>query len=324
MNKSIILHDDHDLRDNCSIMKGKVQIKLAGTDKVLFEGYNKVTLMGAEILMRAMFSVDSTASDKLYKSLEEIVTSDNYIGGLNASTANNNITKYIQAVYPTTAIMNAVDKSTINDGSAITSVDNFRWLWFAVGNDGTESGQSFTTKSVSRNAPIGLKNYIPFRHVDTAVTSVSATNMLNAGYGLSFKSAGNANVMGFFAKNFDEFPTLNIVDGSTIKYDLISTASVPGVSSGDRKAYPNTAANPQAYIEMKMSISSTDCREYFAAANDSNRVINTISILGATPVKIKDGVYAPKFVRPVTKLNFPSESLADDSKGLDITYQIYF
>lgn len=302
MNKKIILHDTQNFKECSSFLKGRVQIKLAGTDKVLFEGFNKVTLMGAELLMRSLFFNESSGTPK-YKTLESMISTSNPLGSTSIANA-----KFTAATYDIGS----------TGGSVLTSTDSgkdYKCLWFAIGNDGCVSGQNFTVKDVQRNAPIAMTSYIPFFMGDVA----GARTQAQKGYGLAAKTASSK--YGLFAKQFSQMPTLHIVDGSdnnSYTYNQTGVASSIG--------YPGTAANPQAYVEMKMAVTAEDCRTFFAAINDTNRIVNTISILAGQPKAIAGvlNIFAPTATRPITKLNFPSESLADDSKGLDITYQIYF
>ena len=82
-----------------------------------------------------------------------------------------------------------------------------------------------------------------------------------------------------------------------------------------------------------MTISPTDCREYFNIATGINSArVNTISLCTAVPYlgtdKIgSDTVIQRKYykdIRPFTKFNFPNESLIDTSKGIDIVYYLYY
>lgn len=305
MDKKIILHDTQKFEETCGFLKGKVQIKLAGTDKVLFEGFNKVTLMGAELLMRSLF-FGATSGLPAYKTLEQLVTSSAPMG-----STSNNAAKFIGPVYDIGSTSGAAI------GSGTETVSGQKCLWFAIGNDGCESGQNFTVKEVQRNVPIANKSYIPF----FMGTQAECRTKAQAGYGLAMKTAASATNYGLFAKQFSQMPSLHIVDGSDKSY----TYNNQGVAAS--LGYPNSSnSNPQAYVEMKMAVTAEDCRTFFSTISDTNRIVNTISILAGVPAAISgvSNIYVPRHTRPITKLNFPSESLADDSKGLDITYQIYF
>ena len=80
----------------------------------------------------------------------------------------------------------------------------------------------------------------------------------------------------------------------------------------------------ETYVELKLTITKEDCREYFDATTGiSDAKINTISLLTAVPKEMNGYTYY-QGIRPLTKLNFPNESLIDLTKGIDITYHIYY
>jgi hypothetical protein len=80
-----------------------------------------------------------------------------------------------------------------------------------------------------------------------------------------------------------------------------------------------------------MTISASDCREYFKNLDAmSSARINTISLCTAVPYLGKDSAGDADYkkfyqdIRPFTKFNFPNESLSDTSKGIEISYYLYF
>ena len=83
--------------------------------------------------------------------------------------------------------------------------------------------------------------------------------------------------------------------------------------------------NAESYIEIKLSITKEDLRDYFIArdGNTDNAKFNTISLCYAYPVVSNDGKTYYNDIRPMTKLNIPSEPMADTTKGIDIIYHIY-
>lgn len=81
----------------------------------------------------------------------------------------------------------------------------------------------------------------------------------------------------------------------------------------------------ESFVELRLSITKDDCREWFVATTGINECkINTLSICYAWKYKGDDGFDYYQDIRPVTRLNFPNEALIDLSKGLDIIYHIYF
>lgn len=80
----------------------------------------------------------------------------------------------------------------------------------------------------------------------------------------------------------------------------------------------------EVYIELKMSITKRDCRDYFIAHSGINDAkINTISLCVAYPKEYNGYTYYQS-IRPLTRLNFSTESLIDQTKGIDIIYDLFY
>ena len=80
----------------------------------------------------------------------------------------------------------------------------------------------------------------------------------------------------------------------------------------------------EVYIELKMSITKRDCRDYFIAHSGINDAkINTISLCVAYPKEYNGYMYYQS-IRPLTRLNFSTESLIDQTKGIDIIYDLFY
>lgn len=115
----------------------------------------------------------------------------------------------------------------------------------------------------------------------------------------------------YYFKKFDQEPVFvqRYLDGTPISTDIHTNSK-------------ETAA--ESYIELKLKITKEDAREFFEATTGINDAkVNTISLCTAWPKTYVDKVYYQD-IRPFTKLNFPTELLIDPSKGLDITYQIFY
>ena len=85
------------------------------------------------------------------------------------------------------------------------------------------------------------------------------------------------------------------------------------------------ASEAEVVVQLKMSVTASDCREYFnrtVGTNDSK--INTISLCTAIPYLSPDGRLEYCDIRPFTRFNFPNEALIDYSKGINITYYLYY
>ena len=99
----------------------------------------------------------------------------------------------------------------------------------------------------------------------------------------------------------------------------------------DYQVYESTkqeAAN--TFVEMTMQITKEDFREWFnddegGGGGINNAKINSISLLTAWyKDDFGDGYRYYQDIQPFTQLNIPNEPLIDLTKGIDITYHIYF
>ena len=84
-------------------------------------------------------------------------------------------------------------------------------------------------------------------------------------------------------------------------------------------------SDAEIVVQLKMSVDSMDCRDYFGATTGDNTArINTISLCTAVPYLDGEGNLVYEDIRPYTKFNFSNEPLTDDTKGIDITYYLYY
>ena len=115
----------------------------------------------------------------------------------------------------------------------------------------------------------------------------------------------------YYFKKFDSNPQLirQFVNGTAI----------------DNTIYDYTGATAvETYVNMTMSVTKDDCRDYFIETTGINDArINTISLC-TTWAKTIGGYTYYQDIRPVTKLNFPNEALINLRKGIDINYQVFF
>lgn len=80
----------------------------------------------------------------------------------------------------------------------------------------------------------------------------------------------------------------------------------------------------EVFVEMKMSITRRDCRDFFIAHSGINDAkINTISLCTAYAKDYNGNVYYQN-IKPITRLNFSNESLIDQTKGIDIIYDLFY
>ena len=176
---------------------------------------------------------------------------------------------------------------------------------FAVGIDGCgpEASQVYDVDYTKWIAPESL---IPFKY--QLKTNDLPTYHRDKYFGR--KTIGNR--IAYYFKAFENEPTFNQVysDGTPIDENIYTSSRKDEVES---------------YIEINLKLTKQDCRDFFLSNVGINEAkVNTISLLTAYPVEKDDGFIYYQNIRPLTKLNFPSEPLIDTSKGLDIIYHIYY
>lgn len=192
---------------------------------------------------------------------------------------------------------NTVSESASENGAAE------KVYLFAVGIDGggTEPSQKYPVDYTKWTAP---ENLIPFRYVPASADNID-TNMY---YG---KKTNDNGMNAYYFKAFDAEPEFiqEYTDGTAI------TSNVYEIER---------STDAQTYVRLKLKITSDDCRDWFLNTTGiSEAKINTISLLTGW-AKIVNGVKVYQNIRPLTKLNIVGESLVDLTKGIDITYDIYY
>ena len=357
MNKKLTIFDD-----NCgaNIIKGdKANIK--GTDiilksmdngKVLFRGSNKVIVSGSEFNAIKDFDYDKFVLDDEYDFLNSIPSYDMAFKNANRpfksssateipttidgfATAGFNFYTGEAGTNSTLSIFNNLSISSEPahklyrhfarrvclwcvgidgcgiEASRVFKVHNTKWIapyGYWDFNDGTGGNNTYPTTDTS-----GLTCLIPFKYRTSDAD-------LSTSYRKQYFGRMDANgVIGYFFKTFDEEPKLirRYADDSA---DLINiTGSGLDVWKDKRDS------EAEVVVQLKMSVSASDCREYFnrnVGTNDSK--INTISLCTAIPYLNPEGNLEYADIRPFTRFNFPNEVLIDYSKGIDITYYLYY
>lgn len=180
---------------------------------------------------------------------------------------------------------------------------------FAIGTDGcAETGvQQFEVDYTKWLAP---QDMVPFRYTNTPITDVNVHNRY--GGQTTIKDYNGNDRTAYYFKTFDAPPKW------IQRYIGNQTASISNM-------YNNNITDPmESYVELKLSVTSTEAREWFKYKfNSSNPYVNTISLVQGWYVMV-GGMKYYKDLHPVTKLNFPTESLREGTKGLDITYHIFY
>lgn len=184
------------------------------------------------------------------------------------------------------------------------SLDVSKTFLFAVGVDGCglEPSQVF---NINYSKWIAPEHLVPFRYVPVDLDiDLSLRDMY-------FGRKTGAEFIAYYFKAFETVPVFKqqYIDGTPIDENIYKSTKVDEVES---------------YIELRLNVTKDDCRGFFKNTTGINDAkVNTISLLTAWP-RIVDGDTYYQDIRPLTKLNFPNEPLIDLTKGLDITYHIYY
>jgi hypothetical protein len=152
---------------------------------------------------------------------------------------------------------------------------------------------------------ISPANLVPFQYLP------SIKDLDNNQRQLYFGKKTSLDHNAYYFKAFDSNPTLTqqLTDGTTI----------------DNTIYDSTSElQAQTIVSMQMSISDSDCRDYFIETTGiADARINSISLCTGWAKTIDNFTYYQD-IRPCTRLNFPNEALIDLEKGITINYYIYF
>ena len=119
------------------------------------------------------------------------------------------------------------------------------------------------------------------------------------------------NRIAYYFKGFDMDPVFKAqyIDGTPIDEQLYKS---------------DNSIDVEVFVELRMSITRKDCRDFFIAHSGINDAkINTISLCTAYPT-LHNGHTYYQSIRPLTRLNFSTESLIDLTKGIDITYLLFY
>lgn len=175
-------------------------------------------------------------------------------------------------------------------------------LLFCIGTDGcgTEGSQVFV---VDYNSRIKPENIVPFRY---PMITNDISDELQKTY-VGRKEDGD--YIAYYFKRFSADPTLvrQYPDGTPIDSNLYSTG-----------------LDVETYVTLTLTITKDDMREFFIATTGIDECrLNTISLCTAYP-RMVDGKIHYMDIRPFTKLNMPNEYMIDTTKGIEITYDVYF
>ena len=168
---------------------------------------------------------------------------------------------------------------------------------------GPENSQVYPVDYTGRIAPAG--DLVPFRYV---LPQNDLTAQERAKY---FGRKTLADRYAYYFKAFESDPVLYMryVDGTPIESTVYE-------SENDSDA--------ETFVEMQLRVTKDDFRDYFRATTSINDArVNSISLLTAWYTE-GEGYKWYQDINPLTQLNIPNEALIDLTKGIDITYHIYF
>ena len=191
-------------------------------------------------------------------------------------------------------------------------------LW-CVGQSGylTSPGEVIAVDNKDRIAPVN--DIVPFRYCD------SEDDLTPAQREIYFGRAQDPDTgrIAYYFKKFNTDPQLHIIylDGTEVGPDMWSVQSPQDV---------------EVYVEMKLSITRTDLREYYdQVLGWENAFINTLSLCtawyrndiienpGAEPGETVAYKWYQDIV-PFSKFNFTNKDLKELNKAIDFIYRIYY
>lgn len=200
------------------------------------------------------------------------------------------------------------DTLNLDSSSSVSSrerLDSLCYL-FCVGTSGCgpELSQVYDVDYTKWIAPEDL---VPFRYQleDNDLSDTDREKYFGR------KAVPAMNRIAYYFKAFDYDPVFKAqyIDGTPIDEQLYLSDNVIDV---------------EVYIELKMSVTKQDCRDFFIAHSGINDAkINTISLCSAYPTSENGHTYY-NGIRPLTRLNFSSISLIDQTVGVDITYLLFY
>lgn len=341
MNKKLTVFDsDNLINDKVSLKGTSIILRELPSGKPLFKGSNKVIVSGSELNAIKDFDFDDFACspdnsflDKIPSYDEAFLAADKpmrYKSGTNtpigpaALAGQSDLTFYSGATGGALSdVVTALQQNNVNHHKVYQGFTRRVCVW-AVGIDGcgVEASRVFKVQNTKWIMPYGYIGQNPiYPNAETYLIPFKYrtpdADLQGAYRGQYFgrTEIGNSAV-GYYFKAFDEMPVLirRYADDSSDLANVDDVWKDPSVSEAE------------VVVQLKMSISATDCREYFQKlVSVYDAKINTISLCSAIPYANADsGQVEYLDIRPFTKFNFPNEALVDTSKGIDITYYLYY
>jgi hypothetical protein len=347
-NKKLVIFDGDSkkmVKDDAIIKGTSIILKETGTGKPIFKGSNKVIISGSEFNAIKDFDYDNFACEDTNDFLPNIPTYDyafseagkpmrfkpgtNTPIGIANIAASNDLGFYTGASgSPLEDVVSALTFSNEKHQKVYQYFTRRVCLWcLGIDGCGVEASRVFKVLNTKWIAPYGDYQHYndgtggnnTYNSIETAMVPFKYRTSdadLDDTYRAQYFGRTEVNsAVAYFFKTFDEAPTLirRYADDSTF------LSNVEDVWADTR------AAEAEAVVQLKMSVSATDCREYFqkrSGVNDSK--VNSISLCTAVPYVRDTNKIEYLDIRPFTRFNFPNEALIDTSKGIDITYYLYY
>jgi hypothetical protein len=344
MNKNRFLIDNFEMKDSSTLStpphspfrKTEVTFYVAGTDKVIWKGSNRSVLGGAPFTAYDQFEI----TDPSGYDLRECMVNYDYFS-TDGGTDDSSIFKLAD-----TEVLNT-QEAKINESKC--------YLW-CIGKGGTVSNptQLIANEFASWIWPTDL---IPFRTLKDPIGTGSNEDLIGKYYGSRYIAGVTDSDQTYYAYYFKKITNASakvringdgysitdaVADSSAIKKQLESRyrakhgLGVPEDTNNLGLRYYNTHET-EFYTELKLSITTTELREWFLITDNDNvnpdntplssAIVDSLSLCQATPIYNKDDYTKPvafKNITPMTKLNFYSENIGDLDKGIDIVYQLYY
>ena len=284
---------------------------------LLSEEDNKVLISGSQMVATSIFHINPWINLPTYNQ------------SLGLDTGKNETRKPFLQIPPYTY--------RAENGSSVSEKQkNEVWLYCCgIDGCGAENSQVYDVDYTQRIRPSKL---IPFRYrtnggsgdLEGDIGEINRDDLLKyVGKKTETVVNGSANVKHYYYyfKTFESNTTVSNCGTGHARFEdgtVINGETLYKETEADeigKKAYENDA---ELFVELNLQITKTDFREYFSVHKDIGSLINTISLCSAWREMGADGIIRYHDITPVTKLNIPNESLIDLSKGIDITYQVYF
>lgn len=192
----------------------------------------------------------------------------------------------------------------LDKNNLIGDINKERIVLFSCGIDGCGIDQH-QVKVVEYSKWCPPDSLLPFRYVNKSNDDVNRDIYFG-------KKTNPDDMVAYYFKRFDSEPQWTqryVSDGAPVESNVYDSARVDEIES---------------FVEIKLRVSNDDFVEYFDETTGINNTkINTISLLTAIPEEIDGHIYYQD-IRPLTKVNFPNQTLSELNRGLDITYHIYY